>query len=211
MLIEKKEKGYYIIVNCEELLRVAEAKGHKNVILCTEDCLPLEDLKAIKDSGKSVLIYAFYDEKYKYSDLSELKARLSELDVRVMYWGPIGETMDEFVALFPDVRRVEQDLISRGEMLDTDYTNRCGNCHAHMDEKDKFCKFCGTRKGEGKFLPYENEAYAVYGPPVKIKYTCKSCGHSWMYGGLGSLRESKYCPMCRTQKIQMNESWDKFI
>ena len=32
----------------------------------------------------------------------------------------------------------------------TDYTDRCGNCHEFLGKEDRFCRYCGTRRGEGK-------------------------------------------------------------
>ena len=41
------------------------------------------------------------------------------------------------------------------ENLSTDYEDRCGNCQSFMEDSEKYCKFCGTAKGEGKFEPYK--------------------------------------------------------
>ena len=37
--------------------------------------------------------------------------------------------------------------------MSTDYEGRCGNCHGFLGEEDKYCRYCGTRRGEGAFEP----------------------------------------------------------
>ena len=91
------------------------------------------------------------------------------------------------------------------EMMTTDYTGRCGNCHEYMGDQDKYCKYCGARRGEGAFAPFENIVNCVYGPPIKVKYNCKVCGHSWIVRTLGS-DNSKYCPECGKMRIKTVES-----
>lgn len=83
--------------------------------------------------------------------------------------------------------------------LSTDYEGRCGNCHSFLREEDKYCKYCGTKRGEGKFEPYENIILCVYGPPVKMKFHCSDCNNKWITVGLGG-DESKFCPNCGSNK-----------
>ena len=50
---------------------------------------------------------------------------------------------------------------------------RCGKCWSYLDDKDNFCRNCGTKKGEGvgggikqsAFSPSQNVPPPVYGPP----------------------------------------------
>ncbi|MCF0230592.1 MAG: hypothetical protein HUJ76_12985, partial [Parasporobacterium sp.] len=37
-----------------------------------------------------------------------------------------------------------------------DRETQCGNCHEFFEEGDQYCRFCGTKKGEGAFEPYYN-------------------------------------------------------
>lgn len=90
--------------------------------------------------------------------------------------------------------------------MDTDYTDRCGNCHSYMDKSDKYCKFCGTKRGEGKFLPLNNEMYCVYGPPIKKKYQCKKCNHKWYTAAFGGGEDSLYCPQCGQKQVELTET-----
>lgn len=86
--------------------------------------------------------------------------------------------------------------------------NQCRNCHAKLDEKDKYCKKCGTRRGEGKFKSHDNIMQCLYGPkPVEREYICKQCGYTW--SNVQMISESQYCPRCGTDKIvdkAMNET-----
>lgn len=81
------------------------------------------------------------------------------------------------------------------EPLITDYTGRCGNCHKNLGEKDKYCRYCGTPRGEGKFEPFRNEVYCVYAPPMTTRHKCKECGYSWTVKTLGK-DNAKFCPKC---------------
>lgn len=85
-------------------------------------------------------------------------------------------------------------------MLETDYTNRCGNCHAYLRPEDKYCRYCGTKRGKGTFKPFKNIIECVYGPTVKRKYKCSSCGYIWVVGVMGG-DNSRYCPQCGKKKV----------
>ena len=85
----------------------------------------------------------------------------------------------------------------------TDYTDRCRNCHEYLDRKDKYCKNCGTKRGEGRFEPFRNEMYCVYGPPIKKKYRCSNCDFMWITCHLGGLDSSNYCPQCGKKQIKL--------
>lgn len=80
--------------------------------------------------------------------------------------------------------------------LSINYDGRCGNCHTPFDNKDdEYCRYCGTKRGKGKFLPYENFQGCVYGPPpVTRTHTCESCGYSWSTKRM--IDRSGYCPKC---------------
>lgn len=87
--------------------------------------------------------------------------------------------------------------------MTTDYTDRCRNCHEYLDRKDKYCKNCGTKRGEGRFQAFRNEMYCVYGPPIKKKYGCSSCNFMWITCDLGGLDSSNYCPQCGKKQVKL--------
>ena len=93
----------------------------------------------------------------------------------------------------------------------TDYTDRCGNCHEFLEKKDKYCRKCGTKRGEGEFKPYQNIMYCVYGPPIKKKYKCSGCGFIWITRRLGGLGSANYCPQCGMRHPNLiNESYIEY-
>lgn len=77
--------------------------------------------------------------------------------------------------------------------LSTDYEGRCGNCHKFIGE-DEYCRYCGTKKGEGKFEPYENFIPCVYGSPNTYIHKCKECGIEFQSSGMGA--GPNYCYKC---------------
>lgn len=77
----------------------------------------------------------------------------------------------------------------------TDYTNRCGNCHKSLDENEKYCRYCGTKRGEGAFQPYQNIMQCIYGPmPQKRVHKCTACDHWWQT--MLMIDNEKFCPEC---------------
>ncbi len=85
------------------------------------------------------------------------------------------------------------------QMLSTDYTGRCGNCHElFSNDEEKYCTYCGTKRGEGKFEPYDNAIYCIYGPmPEKRTRECVRCGNQWTY--ISMLDTEKFCVRCGGQ------------
>ncbi|MBO4460725.1 MAG: zinc-ribbon domain-containing protein [Clostridiales bacterium] len=91
--------------------------------------------------------------------------------------------------------------------MSTDYSGRCGNCHEPMRDNDLFCRYCGTPRGEGDFLPYENINCCVYGPPMVTTHTCTDCGYSWNVRRLGG-DNALFCPECGSPvSTELKEDW----
>lgn len=85
-------------------------------------------------------------------------------------------------------------LKRKPQRLSRDYDGRCGNCHARIG-KDSYCRYCGTKAGEGRFDPYEEIMQCVYGPPpVQRRHTCTQCGHTWESTAM--IDRERYCPQC---------------
>ena len=57
-----------------------------------------------------------------------------------------------------------QQLYDAIYLWSTDYTGKCGNCHKMLGSEDKYCRYCGTKRGEGKFESEQNMIQCVYGP-----------------------------------------------
>ncbi len=78
--------------------------------------------------------------------------------------------------------------------LSKDYKGRCGHCHAFIGQ-DEYCRYCGTKKGDGEFLPYNDEVQCVYGPPpIERIHKCENCGYKWSARMM--IDDQRYCPKC---------------
>lgn len=78
-----------------------------------------------------------------------------------------------------------------------DPETQCGNCHAFFKPGDRYCRYCGTKKGEGAYEPYPSLVHCqvVYGPMPDIRrYVCGKCGYSWEAFQMNG--DKLYCPKC---------------
>lgn len=81
------------------------------------------------------------------------------------------------------------------ERMSTDYEGRCGNCHEMLKDEDKYCRYCGTKRGEGKFAPYSTVIQCIYGPmPVKRTRQCTQCKKTWKTCLM--VDHEDFCPEC---------------
>jgi len=99
--------------------------------------------------------------------------------------------------------------IIESKKLCTDYEGKCGNCHKNLGNNDQYCRYCGTKRGEGEFKPYENVSYCIYGPAPRLRlHSCKSCGYEWNTHSM--VASERYCPKCGTicQIVEKNEDFD---
>ena len=88
--------------------------------------------------------------------------------------------------------------------LSTDYKNKCGNCRGELMEGDKYCRYCGTLRGEGEFKPYHNVAARLYGPlPRKYVHECRKCSYTWM--ATQRIPNMLYCPKCGEEAPMVRE------
>ena len=72
---------------------------------------------------------------------------------------------------------------------------QCGNCHAYLGD-GAYCRICGTKRGEGKYRPYQNIMQCIiYGPmPIKRVHTCQKCGYQWETCVM--IDDERFCPKC---------------
>ena len=90
----------------------------------------------------------------------------------------------------------------------------CQGCGSELEADAVYCKYCGTKRGEGK--GYNSNAYeeslerdamqvCIYGPPEAFyQYECAECGHRWeaLFSVWVGEYGAKLCPQCGTQKIK---------
>ena len=93
------------------------------------------------------------------------------------------------------------------EEYSTDYHNRCGHCHEYIGE-DLYCRYCGTKRGQGEYKPYLDVIQVIYGPmPVERTHKCKKCGNSYSVASM--VDSERYCPLCGGETI-ITSSKDEF-
>ena len=205
---KRTDKEYILLVNHPELVKRAEELGYQGVSLFTGREFDDADLAYILKVRKPVVSIAFNIEnkneldgmKIDTFDSTDIQWVQFELARREMPEGGTVETVEDAVKRFPAVEKLETWLKHTKMINETDYTGRCGNCHSFMEESDRYCRCCGTKKRKGKFLPFKNESYGVYGPPIECRYKCRGCGHMWVTG----LRETAdYCVQCGKKKVML--------
>ena len=220
------EKQYYVLVNRPELLKRAEELGYEGVSLYTGDELDSEAVAAAMKNDKAVLRILYRPDReendggrficrhFENSDKADVvfdlygyEDYMDDEDAEVFK----VRSIEDAVKYFPAKELMEMRLKSRRIIKETDYTDRCGNCAAFMDKKDKYCRYCGTERGKGKFESFENVSDIVYGPPVKMKYKCSACGYIWITGIMGG-DHCNYCPSCGKRKVKTVETrYDDFM
>ena len=90
----------------------------------------------------------------------------------------------------------------------TDYEGRCGNCHEPLMDGDKYCRHCGTKRGKGKFKPYQNLMQCIYGPrPVERTRQCTKCKKIWKT--MQMIDNENYCPYCGARSRIIEEDVEK--
>lgn len=83
-------------------------------------------------------------------------------------------------------------------------TNNCGKCWQTLSDSDEYCRYCGTKRGEGDFNPADNIMECIYGPPPKeYAFACKSCGHAWTQKMMMP-RSVVACPKCGLRAITIH-------
>lgn len=212
---DRYDGAYIIMVNSPILREAAQREGFCSVYLLSpaEEDLPWSWILGTVELGAETVykafVYIHFDETHDQMSQSEellhgLKSRrIPHFDLNLRggfspITGKRAETVEEAAGLLPTKDMLVTILEQEELLLDPkpDYTGRCGNCTKHMGEEDKYCRYCGTPRGEGKFLPYRNDVYCVYGPPITSMFQCPSCGFSWKVSTLG-YDNAKYCPKCR--------------
>ena len=204
--MKNKKSEYVVFVNTDENFRKALDEGFEEVKLISIYNFTDKDLK--KYSVSKVIAFIM-DAKYEDDEaFHAFSSKIRERNKAAVYYVD-EELYDE---PFPNKDSVEKSLIGRGLIHETNVEAYCGNCHKPIDSDDIYCPYCGTKKGKGKFEPFYNPVYCVYGPPTIIHYQCDKCGHSWKSVSL-SRNDEYYCPKCGAKKVKktkVEEGWDFF-
>lgn len=209
-----KKDQFCLLVNEPELAEAAKRRSFQDVMLVTEDGLSGPELAELKSEWEAVFILFFENSPAVLKETVRDQLRLSGISVLDWTfpedWERISEvpvsSLKEVCDSFPDQETVRRMLADYGLIRETDYTNRCGNCHEPLSARDRYCKYCGTKRGEGQFLPFDNGMYCIYGPPVTKKYSCTNCGNKWYTRCLGGGEDSLYCPQCGQSAVKKLET-----
>ena len=212
------------MVNRPELAERAKELGYDNVFIWSEGIKPEEVADWLEENDKGLAIYLFCEEgdtaiphSIEIKKMVEGRGRAASIenmiDPTVSEYDLYGlcteaVTIEDAVKWFPTIEDLRERLIWRGVIKETDYNDRCGNCHEQMDPDDKFCKHCGTKRGEGSFEPYWNVPTVAYGPATKKKYKCRNCGNIWI--DLIMNPKTRFCPACGKPDISLlkeREAW----
>ncbi len=206
--LQLTDKEYILLVNKQELYDKAVEIGYTEIALADPGDLTDEDINQLKKLNRYVWINYFVPGNVELFVKAVHQIREAGLECRGFSLSEIrnGEgnsrTIEEAAARLDPVRDLEDFLESEGYILSRNYENRCGNCRKSMRPEDKYCRYCGTLRGKGKFKPYRNEVSYVYGPPVKTKHKCGDCGYIWVACVMGG-DSPKYCPKCRSRNINL--------
>ncbi len=210
--IPSTSKAYFIMVNHPEMADKAIKQGFENLILVQGE-LDEDDLDAIMKTRKVVALYYFVNHEEEETLAKKNHLLMEEAGITNIATNAFDvlfqesddvESLEDCVRQFPTVDEFEGYLSGKSLILSMDYENRCGNCHAYLRPGDKYCRKCGTERGKGKFEPYDNSPYGVYGPQIKMKYKCNECGYIWITNDLGG-DYSEYCPQCGKKKITLQQ------
>lgn len=209
----KTTEQFILWVNRPELAERAKELGYDNVFLWIAG----EDHKAIltriKETGKgiSVFVYCMGNDTTLLSiwdELEELKKSGIRFCVQNMADAPDYDqypeemTIEEAVDHFPLIEEMKKYLIERGVIKDDDHKGRCGNCHQPLGRRDKYCQYCGSKRGTGSFEPFWNIPMVAYGPSYLKTSECRKCGYIWTDNLLGT-PDVHYCPVCGSDRVQV--------
>lgn len=205
---EFTEKQYTVLTNREEIYQKALEFGYRDVVLRTES-LTDEYIQELKLKGKTVVLFYFEENEGEFRGenlccrMRDAGIPFDEIDLKdCARRRHNGEdvTVKDAAERIPSKTHFEEEMLFFGTIMSADYEDRCGNCHARMTKEEKYCRHCGTKRGEGEFLPYRNIPECVYGPPVMIRSKCTSCGNIWITRGLCG-DPSEFCPECGKNSV----------
>ena len=195
--LAKLKKDYVVIVDYPDFVDRALELGFEYAEYQRDELSP-ETIRLLEEYGKNVVCILCFREvrgrNVKMIDGTSLYRWDINLNARIQN-AKKSFSLKSAIECFPNVDEIEAPLIESGIICDTDYTDRCGNCHNYIDKDDKYCRYCGTPRGEGEFKPFKNMIEYVYGSPMETKHRCTNCGYSWTVNTLGRDR-AEYCPKC---------------
>lgn len=218
MKFRKTNLGFYFFVNNREVAGALINQTCDNVILLED--LKEDDIKHFLETGYGGFFLIYKDGTNEYRDL--FKRLQKECQAEMSYMSNEGILDDEYDGIYDfktfinylnklDTIQWLKDKADReGTAVHIDYEGLCGNCHKPLWKDDKYCRHCGTKRGEGDFRPFTNPVYCVYGPLMVSKFKCPKCNYEWKDSRLGGYWE-QCCPNCGEKNIKptvMADLWN---
>ena len=211
------DKPYYLILGDRHLYHKA-ALMYISASLYRKTELDESFIKEAAENGKSIL-WLRYDTSSDNTKCVTEQKRIADSESWILSYNIYGNELPDGTRILSPERAADAlpEIIARNErfMVDhgivrADYRDRCGNCHKTITIGDRYCRFCGAKRGEDKFQPEDNNFYCVYGPPILTKFRCDDCGLSWKVTVLGGCRKT-YCPNCGKSASAITEIEKSFF
>lgn len=203
------EKDYYVFTEHPEIIQRAKELGLDNFVLHQNQISEKNVLDAIKEKHK--IIVRLSPSKNERPAMGKPEPILPDSDLCIVNFNPWGRFIldadDEEGHEISTIEGVSEHLLYFVDLIEvcmhiTGITYKCGNCHTMFSKDDKYCRVCGTERGKGTYLPYEDQSWYLYGAPIKKRYKCSYCGNIW----ISRQWNSKYCPECGKKTVkQLND------
>jgi len=210
------KQKYCIFTNLQEIKDILFKLGYENIQLIDGENISEDDKKYLTDNDFDgiTMIYStnspeqgtIFVEFLPHEGKRRFTTTYDMIDVEKVN-NSIKEAFEIKMNLFPTPEDIEKFLKEK----DKKTVHKCGNCNRKLYDGEKYCRYCGTESSKGKYVPYDWAGVpCAYGPPVKEKYKCTSCGYTWISQFLGG-ENAKHCPKCGNKVQVTNERVLDFI
>ncbi len=199
--MKKNEKEYTVYTDDIEIFKQAKKMDYDDISLYTS-------ANQLKQTDKYIAFLYYYDDESENDEgIAQKHEEMLKANKNIFFFNlfDFEHSYEETIRSMMSQKVVEDILISRGRIHETHLKNRCGNCHAYLEDGSDYCYVCGTKRGEGKFEPFFNAMTCLYGPPVTQIVTCKNCGYKFKISSLGG-KTIKYCTKCGKNVLDIEES-----
>ena len=195
-------------------------KNTRRTVFFMESGFPYDKADVISQKmAAGNLVYVMYEDR---KQAAHNKEELDRVKAKARYYSS-SEWMDDHAGissvneyikkLKKDLPVIEHNLMNSGdEAFVFGFNFRCGNCHKPMKYEDKYCSYCGTRRGEGAFDPFDggNAHVILYGSPDIVRYRCSKCGKTWIQATFEK-EDVSYCSICGNRGEEIKRKWSDIV
>lgn len=198
------EKDYYVFTAYPEICDRAIESGLDNFVYYPNDAFNEDVLDAVRKKHK--IIVKLHPSTDEPGAIHTIEPIFPDSDLCFATFNPFGKFLlddDDEGKQISTIDEVSEHLLYFVDFIEfrlqmNGVTYKCANCHRMFMNGDKYCRVCGTERGKGTYLPYENQAWILYGAPIKKRYKCGACGHIW----ISSQWDSHFCPECGKDAVK---------